>query len=113
MCWYCYWGWPKPIADVYLRAIADLGGRSAPLLYGPAHIVWADCNFDSAQWCIDNFDKYAGGLEPQEREVVMRSLRELLEVPNYLKHEPEGDYSLPDDDAAHPPWPGVVMVQGL
>ena len=40
MCWWCHWGWPKPIHDIYDKALAALDGDESPLLYGPAHVVW-------------------------------------------------------------------------
>jgi len=23
ICWYCYWGWPKPVAGIYKKALCD------------------------------------------------------------------------------------------
>ena len=109
MCWFCHWGWPKPIADIYQKAVKDLDGYSSPMHFGPAHIVWDDCNFDSAQWCIDNFDDYRGDLTPEQCELVMRSLLELLEVPDYLKDVPDGCDGIEPSEC--PPWPDVVMVK--
>jgi hypothetical protein len=48
ICWFCYWGWPKPVADIYLKALAKLDGYDSPLHFGPAHIIWDDENFDRA-----------------------------------------------------------------
>src|SRR3990167_11306752 len=80
-CWYCYWGWPKTVADIYDRALIDLGGNESPLKYGPSHIVWSDENFDSAEWCLENFEKYVGDYSDKELDIVRRSLVELSDVP--------------------------------
>ena len=47
-CWWCHWGWPKPIADIYDDCVERLGGDEGPLLWGPAHVVWADENWELA-----------------------------------------------------------------
>ena len=47
--------------------------------YGPAHIVWADGNYNSAQWCLDHWAEYDGDLIPNEHlEIVRQSLQELI-----------------------------------
>lgn len=90
ICWYCHWGWPKAISDIYNAAIEKLNGEESPLHYGPAHVVWEDENFDSAQWCIDNFDTYSGDLSEYEKAVVLWSLKQLLLLPeNIINSEPE------------------------
>lgn len=89
ICYWCYWGWPKPIRDIFEAARVKLGGNIEPLLYGPAHIVWDDENFDSAQHCLDHFDEYAGDLTEYEKSVVRESLEMLLAVSNEFKNEPE------------------------
>ena len=99
LCWYCYWGWSKPVAAIYAR-YAELAGESC-MQYGPAHIVWADENFDreNVQWCLDHFDEY---LDPEctddQNSAVRQSLIELLALPddvlspqpaNYIGQHPE------------------------
>lgn len=93
MCWYCHWGWAKPVATIYKEAVKRLNGDELPLEFGPAHIVWSDCNFDRAEWCIERFDYYkAQYIEanfqeiPPERmkfemDVVLWSLKELAKLP--------------------------------
>jgi hypothetical protein len=88
-CYWCHWGWPKPIKDIYDRAADDLGGYTDPLEFGPAHIVWSDENWDSAQWCLDNFDKYRGDHLENDLAIVRRSLEELLAVPEEMKAPPD------------------------
>lgn len=87
----------------------DLVGEMA-MQFGPAHIVWADHNFEAENiaWCIANADKYRGDLSAHEIEVVIRSLRELLEIQESIRCcEP------PDYDGAHPgdysPPDGLTM----
>ena len=97
ICWYCYWGWPKPVADIYEKALNDLDGDESPLHYGPAHIVWADENFNSAEWCIEHFDEYRGNFSDSDLAIVQRSLEELVKLPlNIRCVEPE------DYDEEHP-----------
>lgn len=101
-CWYCYWGWAKPAADIYEEAVRRLGGDSHYLHYGPAHIVWEDENWDCVEWCLDNFDSWVKDVAPnmgtdytpskEQYEVVRWSLLELQKIPlEELEVEPE-DY---------------------
>ena len=57
-CWYCYWGWPRPIRDIYDAAAEEFLGDETALLYGPAHVVWADEDWMLAQHCLDHFDEW-------------------------------------------------------
>ncbi len=97
ICWYCHWGWAKPVADIFLEAKAALGGDDEPLLYGPGHIVWADENFDSAQWCLDNFDQYRGSLSDEEVAIARRALEQLAALPTHIREVEPVDY-----DGEHP-----------
>ncbi len=81
ICWYCYWGWPKLVAEIYQKALKDLNGYDFPLQFGPGHIVWSDENFDSAEWCLENFDKYKGDYSDEELTIVKWSLEELASFP--------------------------------
>lgn len=95
-CWFCFWGWHprvKMLFDDAVRALTLLGdpqpyGFDGPLLFGPAHIVWEDENFDSAQWCLDHFDEYKGKWNEAQLEIVRWSLWELLKLPEAFKVEP-------------------------
>lgn len=108
ICWYCYWGWPIQIADIYDKYI-EIAGESA-MHYGPAHIVWDDENFERThiQWCLDNFckndEKYYSA---EELEAVKNSLLDLLKLPDeILEAEPE------DYDGEHPyKFPPKVSVR--
>ena len=97
MCYWCHWGWPKPIRDIYDEALEKLNGCESPLHFG-AHNVWEDENWDSAKWCLDHFDDDKDYLTDYEKEIVRESLVKLLAVPDEYKCWPEGY----DDDDMHP-----------
>ncbi len=108
ICWYCYWGWPEPIADIYKKALRKLNGANDVLHYGPAHIVWEDESFGSAKWCLENFKK--GDLSERELDVVRWSLQELIKLPANILNTCPDDY---DDEhpELYPPPNGMKMVQ--
>lgn len=111
LCWWCYWGWPKPIADIYDDCVEKLGGSSGPLHWGPAHVVWADENWGSAQQCLDTFDAFCSDYMTEEQLAVVReSLERLVALPAEWKREPEGygEGSVPED---FPPPAGWEMVK--
>ncbi len=81
ICWYCHWGWPKKVAEIYQEALKRLEGDDSPLHYGPAHIVWEDENFDCAEWSLEHFDENKGDLSEADLEVVKWSLEELAKIP--------------------------------
>jgi len=109
-CWDCYWGWPKAVADIYDKALADLGGNESPLHFGPAHIVWGDENFDSADWCLEHFDEHRGMMTAEDAAIVKRSLEELAKIPLEERCVEPDDY---DDEHPElfPPPRGVEMVK--
>ena len=98
MCYWCYWGWPKPIRDIYDDCV-EVAGYDA-MHYGPAHIVWADENWDRAQWCLDHFEEYTHGYSDAELAVVRESLERLVAVPDEFKDIPDEWDDNPKD---HPP----------
>jgi hypothetical protein len=101
-CWWCHWGWPQEIYSIYDDALRKLDGDDSPLLYGPAHIVWCDENWDSAQWCLDHFDDPPlSRYTDDDLEIVRTSLAELLLVPDEFKSEPDGFVGY--DPQAYPP----------
>ena len=110
MCWYCYWGWSKPVADIYKKALEDLDGRDSSLHYGPAHIVWDDENFGSAEWCLEHFDEYKRDYSIDDLIIVRRSLEELARLPLDVRCVAPEEY-----DGRHPelypPPIGVKMVK--
>ena len=101
------------MADIYDRAERDLiiiGSSAMALHYGPGHVVWEDENFDSAEWCLENFEKYKGDKSEDELEIVKRSLEELAAIPlDFRCVEPE------DYDEEHPenfpPEDGIEMIR--
>jgi len=97
-CYYCYWGWPEKVAEVYKKALEKLNGYDWPLKYGPAHIVWEDENFDYAEECLKKFD-YNGyaDFSKKELDIVKESLIELCEIPI-----DERDIVPDDYDGLHP-----------
>ena len=111
MCWYCHWGWPKPVADIYLEAVDRLYGNEWPLHWSASHIVWEDCNFNSAQWCLDHFDEYRGDYSDSELRVVRWSLMKLARLPveSYEIYFPEGANF--DDYDSYPPPEGMELVK--
>lgn len=109
ICWYCHWGWPKPVADIFLRAKAALGDDYW-LDFGPGHIVWSDENFDSANWCLEHFDEYSDGMDEHSKSVVRKSLEELKALaPELYDVEPE-DYD-DENPQNYPPPAGAEMVR--
>ena len=110
ICWYCHWGWSKPVADIYLKALGKLDGYESPLHSGPAHVVWDDENFGCAQACLDGFDKYTDGYTKEEMDIVKESLIELAQLPESAYEVIPDDY---DDEhpELYPPGEGVEMVK--
>jgi len=131
ICWYCHWGWPKPIADIYDRAFRDLNGgvfehgieprAYSALNYGPAHCTWADENFDRelVQSELDGLDEWAeqhnkdyewrAKFTPDELAIVRRSLKELLALPDEILSIEPADYDGQEPDRFPPP-DGMEMV---
>ena len=83
ICWWCHWGWPKAVAEIYRRAQKDIDalldgwpkaendwtypgwpscGETA-LEFGPGHVVWSDENWDCAPACLRDFDRNIAALE--------------------------------------------------
>lgn len=107
ICWYYYWGWPKPVADIYKKALLALDGNKWPLHFGPSHVVWEDENFGSASWCIEDFNDYRGDYSQAQLDVVLQSLKELVDLPRHAWDVEPKDY-----DGEHPENfpPTVEMV---
>lgn len=110
ICWYCHWGWPKKVMDIYQDALKKLDGDESPLHYGPSHIVWADENFDSAEWCLEHFEDNESRFSEEDLKIVRESLGKLAKMP--LKErcvEPE-DYD-DENPSLYPPPEGVEMTR--
>jgi len=130
-CWYCYWGWSKPVHDIYAKAIAAVNdallnaanesndwkqpsqpydGKSA-LEFGPAHIVWSDENWDCAKLCLKECDKKQWRKWPTDvLEIVRQSLRDLIALPAEVREPCPSNYE-GEHPQNYPPPPGVEMVK--
>ncbi len=98
ICWYCYWGWPQQIVDIYNRYI-DIAGESA-MHYGAAHIVWDDENFEREhiQECLDTFEQWKReDSTDEENEAVRQSLLNMLKLDDSILEAEPKDY-----DGIHP-----------
>lgn len=115
-CWYCHWGWPAPVMEIYRKGVEVAGDM---MDFGPAHVVWSDENFDTqcVQSCIDEFPTFdwsdhvdmGSDVTEETKAEVLASLKELLLIPEKIR------YCEPDDyDGEHPenfpPPAGIVMV---
>lgn len=102
ICWYCYWGWPKPVADIY-----DAHGGEA-LNCGPGHVVWGDENFDDS-----SIDFCMGEAAKEGDENCRRSLVALRALPLSVR-VPRQDYQDLETEATpeiYPPPPDLPMVK--
>lgn len=83
-------GWAEPVVNIYREAVRRLHGDKMPLLYGPAHVVWADENWDCAESCLEDFDRFTFNYTKEEMDVVRWSLVELIKIPLETREaEPE------------------------
>lgn len=93
ICWYCYWGWAKSVFNIYRDALFKLkkrGSSESPMHFGPAHIVWEDEDWNSVDWCLENFDKHRSDYSDSELRVVRWSLMKLKRLsPEERDPEPE------------------------
>jgi len=110
ICWYCHWGWPKPVAAIYEKALDALEGDDSPLLYGPGHIVWADENFHSAEWCLEHFEDHTGDRGEADLAIVRQSLEELAKLPLDVRCVEPEDYD-EEHPENFPPLAGIEMVR--
>lgn len=109
ICWFCYWGWPPWVEFIFDEALEEIGG-DGPLLFGPAHIVWEDENFDLAQLCLDHFDEHSGTHSEEDLAIVRRSLEQLRDVPNECLVAPE-DYDGKHPENYPPAWAEASSVR--
>jgi hypothetical protein len=111
-CWSCFWGWPEPVARIYTSAVEALDGDTAPLDYGPGHIVWGDENFDLAEACLQECDTAAavGDESPAQLAIVRQSLRDLAALPLAVRDVVPSTYD-GEHPEQYPPPDGVIMVK--
>jgi len=111
ICWYCYWGWAKPVAEIYLATVEKLGGNDMGIFWGPSHTVWANENWDYAEESLRRFNDHEWeNNTKKELEIIRWSLEELVKIPLKDREiEPE-DY---DDEhpARYPPAKGVEVMR--
>jgi hypothetical protein len=117
-CWYCYWGWPKQIEEIYRTAQKELeaigGSAECSLDYGPGHIVWADENFERehVQYCLNEARKadcWNYEETDAEKAIVIRSLEKMLELPDeVLDCVPPGFHE--DDSNLPETFPPTIEV---
>ena len=110
ICWYCHWGWYKPVAEIYNKAVVKLNGHAEPLHYGPSHVVWDDENFDSAEFCLENFDRYIGDYSNADLKIVRESLEELAKIPLDVRC-PEPDNYDGEHPELYPPPKDIEMIR--
>lgn len=117
-CWFCYWGWPLPVADIHDKYLR-IAGESA-MYYGPAHIVWADENFERehVQWCLDNYESWCAewglkhdGQTPEQWEAVRASLVELLALPDDVLYPVPEAFDVTEDDADPSAFPPPIPTR--
>lgn len=109
ICWYCYWGWAKPVADIYQEALRRLDGDDFPLKFSGSHIVWEDENFDLAEGCLEHFKEHNDDYSEEDLAIVRWSLEELVKLPLDIRCPEPEDY---DDEHPElfPPTIEVVKV---
>jgi len=117
ICWWCHWGWPKPIADIFDDCVKRLGDDEGPLISGPAHVVWGDENWDLAESCLEDLECHevvdmplAGEYVESQLSVVRESLERLATLPDEWKHAPAG-YGEKSDPVDFPPPSNWKMVR--
>ena len=110
ICWYCHWGWPKPVAEIFQTAVTRLGGDDTPLTGGQSGIVWGNENFDWAEKCLERFNEQEEGYTAEELAVGRWSLEELAKLPLEVRCVRPEEYD-GDDPHLFPPPVGVEMVK--
>src|ERR1700683_512629 len=107
ICWYCYWGWPKVVREIYDRYEAQL--TDSELGFGPGHIVWSDENFEDEliDSCIRDGESGVGDLNQHDLALHLSALRELRQVPEEIRDSCPEDY-----DGEHPEnYPPPVAIE--
>lgn len=113
-CWYCYWGWAKPVADIYNKTVRQ-GIVDDYDMCHIGHPVWEDENFDditiksTIQHIHMNYNTFlvSWGYTKTQINAVCKSLEQLLEIPEHERCIEPKDY-----DGEHPEkYPPNVEVQ--
>lgn len=120
VCYWCFWGWPKEVAEIYNEALVELqkiGDEygEQDLEYGPAHIVWCEENWedDSVRFCIEACDDTGtyNDVQPAVLAIIRASLVKLLGVPIEMRTEPDGYLADDDHPEKYPPPSQWQMMQ--
>ncbi len=110
ICWYCHWGWSKPVAEIYLAAVEKLGGDDIELRDGISHVIWEDENFHLAESQLEKFDSYQHRTGIDELAIVKWSLEELVKIPLDIRCPEPDDYE-GENPQDYPPKDDVKMVK--
>lgn len=112
ICWFCHWGWPEAICEIYERAEKDIEALGHDgehcLEYGPTHCVWCDENFYGdyryeREHC--KIQETWDDTPPEVLPILLRSLDELEALPDELKQPPtEYDGENPEKYSPPPEW---------
>lgn len=116
ICYYCYWGWPKPFLDIYQKYVTlidDLGESGYDAMHwGVGHVIWEDENFELANTSEEEanswWEKYGDGKSRAAHDLVMQSLKELASLPGKLFSVP-ADYEADDEHPENYPPPAELM----
>lgn len=118
ICWYCYWGWPEQVSEIFEGYKQFFGDNDGPLRWGPGHIVWEDENFgdSSIKFCIEEARKEIAARQEADKrselENVLDSLEELLAVPLEIREPWAAGYEESGQGPGKwPPREGIVLVR--
>ena len=111
ICWYCYWGWPRPVADIYQDALNALRNDHTPLHFGPAHVVWEDENFDTAAIasCLASFEQCQWDYTETELAIIRTSLLAMAALPSAVRDMCPDDYDGEHPEQFPPPVGGMMV----
>ena len=118
ICWYCHWGWAKPVRDIYDTYSLLVTDADTVLDYGIGHIVWADENFDThnIEWCIKHaYDLSDLPIKKEEHSsfnrmtgtdlmLSMQALKELLLIPEEIRDCIPEEYDRLSREYDNTPW---------
>lgn len=98
--------WGVKTKAVYRVSLEAVGGDADVLDYGPAHVVWADDNFEdeSIQFCLGECEtrrqEWLDKFGEAKLDAVRTSLELLLKIPEDERGDDPQDYG--DDDQSSP-----------
>jgi hypothetical protein len=94
--------------EIYKEGIKKAGWSA--MHFGPAHVVWEDENFEHAESCLRDFDKYAKNLTKEEQAGVRWSLEELSKVSLESRCPEPKEYD-GEHPELYPPAKNIKMVK--